>query len=55
MLKLGYSKTIPTSNPNPNPNLNPNLNLLTPKKANEKSADEDFLFSFYSLYLENFR
>ena len=29
--------------------------ILTPKNANEKSADEYFSFSFYSLKLENFR
>ena len=40
-----YFKTIPKLNPNPNPN----LLILTLKKANEKSADEYFSFSFYSL------
>ena len=35
-----YSKTIPKSNPNL---------ILTPEKANEKSADEYFSFSFYSV------
>ena len=29
--------------------------ILTAKKANEKSADEYFSFSFYSLLVENFR
>ena len=29
--------------------------ILTPKKANEKSADEYFSFSFYSVEVENFR
>ena len=29
--------------------------ILTPKKANEKSADEYFSFSFYSYLVENFR
>ena len=45
-------KLFPKSNPNPNPNLNL---ILTPKKANEKSADEYFSFLFYLLQLENFR
>ena len=45
-------KLFPKSNPNPNPNLNL---ILTPKKANEKSADEYYSFSFYSLQLENLR
>ena len=44
-------KLFPKSNPNPNPNLNL---ILTPKKANEKSADEYFSFLFYLLQLENF-
>ena len=40
--------------------LTPNLTLtqtliLTLKKANKKSADKHFSFSFYSLQLENFR
>ena len=29
--------------------------ILTPKKANEKSANEYFSFSFYSFELENLR
>ena len=29
--------------------------ILTPKKANEKSTDENFSFLFYSPSLENFR
>ena len=45
-------KLFPKLNPNPNPNLNL---ILTPKKANEKSADEYFSFLFYLLQLENFR
>ena len=41
-----YSKTNPKPNLNPNSNLN--LLTLTQNKANEKSADEYFSFSFYS-------